>query len=81
MTHSAYLLHELVVSAVLADGEKSSPEHCMVFHSYRQELVRSPNNYRTMLRNLRAACRHIASDWARIDPPDKFDESRARYRD
>lgn len=81
MTHSAYLLNEHVADAVATEDEKVSPEHCMVFHTYRQQLVTSPTNYRRLLRNLHAACRDIAARWAQIDPPASFDPAVTRYRD
>ena len=80
MLHTAFLLHEHVAASVVMDGERSSPEHCMVFHVHRQALERSPTNYRTMLRNVEAACRGIADAWNNIDPPPGFDPDRAQYR-
>lgn len=81
MIHAAYLLHELVANSVVADDEKPSTEHCMVFQSYRPQLVSSPSNYRSQLRNLEAACRDVVSVWNDINPPPSFDPSRARFRD
>ena len=80
MTHTAYLLHELVNDRIVAEDEKPSTDHCMVFHTYRQELVASPSNYRRMLGNMKAACRDIAARWDSIDPPPSFDPAAARYR-
>ena len=74
------LLHEHVAVAVTHNGEKSSPDHCMIFHTHRQELMTSPTNYRTKLRNIEAACRGIADIWDKIDPPPSFDPTLARYR-
>lgn len=81
MTHSAYMLHEHVANTVASGDEKSSPEHCIVFHTHRQELVCSPTNYKKQLVNLQAACRDIAAAWDGIKPPPSFDASCARYRD
>ena len=81
MTHAAYLLHELVANSVATDDEKPSAEHCMVFHSHRPELVCSPSNYRSQLRNMEAACRDIVASWDGIQPPASFDAARASYRD
>jgi hypothetical protein len=81
MIHAAYLLHELVANSIAAQDEKASTEHCLIFHSHRPELVCSPSNYRSQLRNVEAACRDIASAWDGIQPPASFDPSRASYRD
>ena len=81
MVHAAYLLHDLVANSIAGDGEKASAEHCMIFHSHRPELVVSPLNYRTQLRNVAAACADIAGAWDAIQPPASFDASRASYRD
>jgi hypothetical protein len=81
MVHSAYMLHEHVSQSVTSDDEKSSSDYCMVFHTHRQELVKSPANYRSMLRNLEAACQDISVAWEAIDPPPSFDRLRARFRD
>jgi hypothetical protein len=81
MTHAAYLLHEHVASLINTTDHKSSPEHCLIFHSYRAELVPSPQNYKKDLENTKAACRTVAELWDRIDPPPSFDPSKARYRD
>jgi hypothetical protein len=80
MVHASYLLHELVVASVANDDQRPSKEHCMIFHSYRQEVAICPTNYRRSLGNLQAACRDIASQWDRIEPPTSFDPARARYR-
>jgi hypothetical protein len=80
MTHSAYLIHEAVSAHLVSEDEKPSTEHCMLYHSYRQELVRSPSNYRSMLRNMKAACGVISSTWDGIEPPDNFDPDRATHR-
>jgi hypothetical protein len=37
MLHSAALLHQYVTSALARDGALPSAEHCVIFHSYRQE--------------------------------------------
>jgi hypothetical protein len=81
MMHAAYLLHEHVAGAVVMDGERPSPEHCMIFHTHRQELVCSPTNYKKLLRNVEAACRDITTSWESIAPPSSFDPAKARYRD
>lgn len=81
MTHAAYLLHDLVANSIASDTEKASTDHCMIFHSHRPELVCSPSNYRTQLRNVEAACRDIAGAWDAIQPPSSFDPKRASYRD
>ena len=80
MQYAAYLLHEHVADLASPDDEKSSPEHCMIFHSHRQETVCCPDNYRRDLRNIQAACRQIAAVWDSIEPPASFDPKRARYR-
>lgn len=81
MMHAAYLVHELVVGLVDEDAERPSPEHCMIFHSHRQELVLSPTNYKRLLKNVEAACRDIAASWDTITAPASFDASAARFRD
>ena len=80
MKHAACLLHEHVVSRMAQQDEKPSKEHCMVFHTHRSELVTCPDNYKTMLKNLRAACRDIATSWENIMPPTSFDPDKASYR-
>ena len=81
MTHAAYLIHELVAGSIAEDAARSSPEHCIVFHAHRPELVVSPTNYRKPLKNVEAACRDIAAAWNTISPPPSFDPALARYRD
>jgi hypothetical protein len=81
MTHAAYLLHEFVANSITAQDERSSTEHCLIFHSHRPELVCSPQNYRSQLKNVEAACRDIANAWVAIQPPASFDPSRASYRE
>lgn len=81
MGYSAFLLHELVASQIVDDDVRSSPEHCMVFHAHRPELVVSDKNYKRDLRNVEAACRDIAARWANIDPPSSFDPGQAKFRD
>ncbi|WP_162916838.1 hypothetical protein [Dongia deserti] len=80
MTYSAMLLHEHVGNSVIGDGERSSPDHCQVFHSHRQELVCSPTNYRRDLANMEASCRTAAALWQDIEPPASFDPALAIYR-
>jgi hypothetical protein len=81
MMHAAYLLHEQVAAGVIGGEERPSTDHCMVFHSYRQELVVSPSNYKRLLKNVEAACRDVAAAWNAITPPSSFDPTQARYRD
>ena len=80
MMHSACLLHDHVANIVVQDGERSSADHCMIFHTHRQELVASPSNYKKLIRNVEAACRDIVNAWDNITPPSSFDPSKARYR-
>ncbi len=80
MMHSAFLLAELV-AGLTGEDELPSPDHCMIFHSHRGELVTSPTNYKRLLRNVEAACRDIAAAWPAIAPPASFDPKLARYRD
>lgn len=81
MTHAACLLHDHVAHAIVQDGERPSAEHCMIFHTHRQELEASPTNYKKVIRNVEAACRDIANAWQNISPPFSFDAAKARYRD
>lgn len=81
MLHTAMLLHEHVSNTVVVEGEKSSPDHCMTFHTHRQELVRSPATYRKQLRIMQATCRTVKAVWATIDPPSSFDAKFAKYRE
>jgi hypothetical protein len=80
MLHSAALLHQYVTSALARDGALPSAEHCVIFHSYRQERTCSPSNYRRMLRNVEAVCRNIARGWADLVPPPSFDPRYAVHR-
>lgn len=79
MTHSAILLHQHVVEIAPEEG-KPSPEHCFIFHSYRQERVTAPNTYKKTYRNIEAVCQNIARSWDGIVPPASFDKKRATYR-
>ena len=80
MIQASMLLHEHVADLAAERGVKPSPEHCMIFHSYRQELVACPRNYRTQLRIIEATCRGICGAWEAIAPPPNFDPALARYR-
>jgi hypothetical protein len=81
MEYTSILLAELVVNSIAAEDEKPSPDHCITFHSYRQERVAAPTNYRRRLGNVAAACRAAAALWRTIEPPPGFDPTRAQYRD
>lgn len=81
MAFTAMLLHDLVSNTVVSTGEKASPDHCYTFHSYRQERVASPTNYRKSFNVMEATLRAVRDLWASIQPPASFDPSRARYRD
>jgi hypothetical protein len=84
MTHAAALLHRQVaeiVSEHADDTVKVSPEHCIIFHTFRQQRVCAPTSSRRMIRNVEAVCRSIASNWPGIIAPASFDQKRARYRD
>jgi len=61
------------------DDPRPSPEHCIIFHVFRQQRVAAPDPYRRKYRNIEAVCRHIARDWGSIQPPTAFDEALARY--
>jgi hypothetical protein len=83
MTHAAALLHRQVAEIATEQGDDSvkvSPDHCIIFHTYRQQQVCAPSSSRRMIRNVEAVCRSIARGWAGIDPPASFDPKRARYR-
>ncbi|TXH39268.1 MAG: hypothetical protein E6Q98_01040 [Rhodospirillaceae bacterium] len=80
MTFSAVLLHEFAATNLVNDGEKSSPEHCWIFHSHRQQLLAAPNAYKKILANIEAACQHISRGWDDIKPPETFDAKFASYR-
>ena len=80
MTYSAMMLHEHV-STIVNEDERSSPEHCIVFHTHRQERVKAPTNYRRELGSIKAALRTISRSWRDIDPPASFDPAFATYRD
>ncbi len=81
MTHSAILLHEHIANAVVTESEKSSAEHCLVFHTHRSELVASPTNYRRQLAVMEASCRTAYAMWKDVSPPPSFDSKFARFRD
>ena len=81
MTYTSMLLHELVSNTIVKEGERSSPEHCVTFHSHRQERVAAPTNYRRQLGIMQAACRTISGTWNAIQPPPSFNPGFARYRD
>ena len=80
MTHSAILVHQYATEAFAPDDGKVSLEHCIVFHSHRQDRVCAPTNYRRPYRNIEAVCRNIARSWDGIDPPPTFDKRFATYR-
>jgi hypothetical protein len=83
MIHAATLLHRQVNEVVAEQGlndAKVSPDHCVVFHTHRQQRVTAPTNSRKLIRNIEAVCRGIARGWDNIDPPPNFDAARARYR-
>src|ERR1700730_11367159 len=80
MLHAAALLHQYVTNTLARDGARPSSQHCIIFHSYRQERICSPSNYRRMLRNVEAVCRNIARGWEDIIPPASFDPRFAVYR-
>lgn len=83
MSHSAAILNRQV-SEILAEGgrddEKVSTEHCIIFHTYRQQQVCCPGNSKKMMNNIDAVCRNMARGWAGVEPPAGFDPSKARYR-
>ncbi len=80
MNHTAILLHRYATE-VFADAEgKISPDHCILFHTHRQERVSTPSTYRRDYRNIEAVCRNIARSWHGIEPPQAFDKSRATTR-
>lgn len=81
MEYTSMLLHEHVSNSSVGDGERSSPGHCMTFHTHRQELVACPTSYKRELAIIGAACRGMAAMWHEIEPPASFDPTAARYRD
>ena len=83
MTHTAVIVHRQVAEIYAEtpeDGVQVSPEHCVVFHSHRQQRIECPSGSRKMMRNIEAVCRHIAGGWNGIAPPPSFDPAKARYR-
>ncbi|WP_192258570.1 hypothetical protein [Mesorhizobium caraganae] len=80
MNCAAALLHQHVDMEFAGRDEKASNEQCVLFHTFRQERVCAPQNYRTMMRNLSAECRNIARAWDDIEPPAGFNPSQAKYR-
>lgn len=80
MLYAAALLHQYVTNTLAQGGARPSADYCVIFHSYRQERVCSPSNYRRMLRNVEAVCRNIARGWNDIIPPPSFDPRYAVYR-
>jgi len=83
MTHSAALIHQQVAEVFQErpeDGAKVSPEHCIIFHSHRQQQVSCPTSSKKLIRNMDAVCRSIARGWDGIAPPASFDPKKARYR-
>lgn len=80
MEHAAILVHQYVTGHFGTDGVKSSPEHCIIFHTHRQDRVCAPDNYRRAMNNIEAVCRNIARSWDGVAPPLNFDERFAIYR-
>jgi hypothetical protein len=79
MMHSAIVLHQHVAETAPEDA-KTSPDHCFIFHTHRQERVAAPSSYKKTYRNIEAVCRNIARSWDGIVPPASFDKKRATYR-
>lgn len=83
MTHSASLLFQQVTEIFGEnpdDGAKVSPEHCIIFHTHRQQNLPCPTSSRKLIRNIEASCRAICRGWEGIAPPPNFDASKARFR-
>lgn len=80
MRHAAILTYQYVAREFPTDDPKPSPDHCVIFHTHRQERVTAPDPHRRMYRNIEAVCRNIARSWNAIDPPASFDPSCAVYR-
>jgi hypothetical protein len=80
MGFAAMLLHQYAVGVFPDKNPKASPNHCIVFHTHRQENVSCPTNYRRELRNIEGECAAIFRGWDRIEPPAGFDPNFATYR-
>jgi hypothetical protein len=80
MRIAAMLLHQYVVRMFPGDDPRASTNHCVVFHTHRRQAEVCPTNYRRKLRNIEAACGHIARGWAGIPKPPDFDEALAVHR-
>ena len=80
MSYSAMLIHQYVVGIFPTEDPKPSTDHCIVFHSYRQEAVHCPTNYRLAFKDMEAACRNICRGWDGIEKPASFDPTDAVYR-
>jgi len=80
MLFASMLLNQHVVSIFPGDDPKPSAEHCIIFHTHRQELQRCPDSYRRPMRNVEAVCGNISRGWEGIIPPPDFDPAFAVYR-
>jgi len=80
MEHAAILIHQYVVREFPGEDPKPSADHCVVFHSFRQQRVAAPDPYRRKFRNIEAVCRRIAREWDGIEEPPAFDPASAIYR-
>jgi hypothetical protein len=83
MCYAAALLHRQVAEIVAESGTdevRVSPEHCVIFHPYRQQQIASPTSSRKMIRNVEAVCTGVARGWDRILAPTSFDAAKARFR-
>ncbi len=80
MECAAMIVHQYVERTFDGQDVKASQPHCVIFHSYRQENVCCPENYKKTLRNIEAVCRNVTRGWDGIVPPNGFNEKEARYR-
>jgi len=63
MEHCAIFMHQYAAKVLGGEAAKPAPEHCIVFHTHRQERISAPDGYKRTLRNIEAVYRNIGRTW------------------
>lgn len=80
MHHAAIMLHQYIVREFPGIDPRASADHCVIFHTNRQERVTAPDPYRRIYRDIEAECRNIARAWPTILEPPGYDSADAEFR-
>jgi hypothetical protein len=80
MLYSAIMVHQYLLREFTEDDPKPSAEQSIIFHTFRQQKMRAPDNYLKILRNLEADRRTIGRAWPDIKEPTGFDPTAVVYR-